>query len=410
MATDSKPSRAVFWPSLLIAAFLGGLIGAVIAGNRLAGASDFLGLKAVAFVFTTAYFGAIATGLIWLPLLAWCRVGQPRKERAGGYILIPAVFAFAVVLVPTGNALIKRGKTMHLEQQVLGALTAPKGTASPWAGIDTSLPAVGGQTCLWLLRTPSVPAWKLDELAAIFPNNHGIATEIARQTECPPRLLTALWERVPLWREKEELRPLEMAIVTHAACEETLLWRILREAAYSETRDAIVARLGPTRPEVYEEYLRVSAEDRNHSTRSLAAKDPRLSPALMTKLATDERVSVRATLAGNPALPFTLLEQLSADPDIQVRHQVILRPQARAEWREKFYREAVDSKLTDIRYAVVSEDPSISPETLARLASDESWGIRETVAKHPKTPLEIIKKLATDSDAVVRSAALARLK
>jgi MFS family permease len=187
MATESNSPRPVFWSSLLIAAFLGGLIGAVIAGNRLAGESDFLGLKRAAFVLMTAYFGAIATGLIWLPLLAWCRIGQPKKERVGGYILIPAVFAFVVALVPTGDALVKRGKTLHLEQQVLGALTAPKGTASPWDGIDTSLPAVGGHTVLWLLRTPSVPAWKLDELAAIFPNNPGIATQIARQTECPAR-------------------------------------------------------------------------------------------------------------------------------------------------------------------------------------------------------------------------------
>jgi MFS family permease len=187
MATESNSPRPGFWSSLLIAAFLGGLIGAVIAGNRLAGESDFLGLKRAAFVLMTAYFGAIATGLIWLPLLAWCRIGQPKKERVGGYILIPAVFAFVVALVPTGDALVKRGKTLHLEQQVLGALTAPKGTASPWDGIDTSLPAVGGHTVLWLLRTPSVPAWKLDELAAIFPNNPGIATQIARQTECPAR-------------------------------------------------------------------------------------------------------------------------------------------------------------------------------------------------------------------------------
>jgi Leucine rich repeat variant len=380
------------------------------AGNKLEGASDYFGLNWLAAIMISAFYGAIATGVIWLPLFAIWRLFKKRSERGEWPTLIPAIIAFCIASNPTGKALAKRVSAYNLEQQVNAALAAPAGSVEPWRGIDLGQPGVIGLTYSWLLQNPDIPLAKLEDIAAIFPDNSGIATQLAQQQACSLQLLETLWGRVPLWRKKDELRKFEEAIAKHAATSDAFLWRILRETPYTETRDIVVARLGPTRPGVYDEYLRVTAECRDHFTRSLAAKDPRLSPALMMKLATDDMETVRENLATNPALPFALLEQLSADREITVRHSVVLQPAARAEWREKFYREAVESKRTDIRYAVLNEDPNISLATLTRLSADESWGIRETVARHPKTPREIIEKLANDTDAIVSNAARERLR
>ncbi len=385
------------------------MAGAVLAAGRLAGQSDPFGLLPVVFVMATAYYGGIAAGLIWLPILAWCRLGQPSEERSPISVLVPAALLFGLALIPIGFAVAKHSRAQLLERRTLQALNAAPSTVSPWARIDTRLPAVAGQVIQWLERTPTVPAWKLEEIAATFPDNNWLAVRLARQKECPLSLLETLWDRTAAWRKKEDLRTLEMALVTHPACDEALLKRILQGDSYPETRDAIVARFGPERSDIANEALRLSAENEDFSTRAVAAKNPRLPRSLMEKLADDPRTVVRATLATNPALPFELLEKLNRDAEVEVRHQVILHPAAQAEWKSAFYRDAVTAKSTDIRYSVVSEDPDISPETLATLAGDESWGIRQAVADHPKTSREVLEQLASDSDNIVRTAAKSRL-
>jgi hypothetical protein len=51
---------------------------------------------------------------------------------------------------------------------------------------------------------------------------------------------------------------------------------------------------------------------------------------------------------------------------------------------------------------ILANNPSTSPETLARLANDKKWRIRRHVAENPNTPSETLERLAGDLDWFVR--------
>ena len=409
-SADNAATKNLFWPTLFCAIALGLVVGLFMAGYRLKGESNSYGLLPLAFVVFIGYFGAITTGLLWLPLFALSRLFQPSGQRSSWLLLIPAMFAFVVASMPAGNALAKKSAAARLQQQVLTALQIQAGGGQTWSGIDPHLPAVSGEVIGWLEENKSAAPEKLAEIAAVFSENVHIATRIARQPGCSSHLLGILWGRVHFWRQKEDLRTFEAAIVGNPACVDALHWRVLRETPYSDTRDLILARKSASIPGLFEEYLRVSTESSDHFTRARFAKDLRLPVTLMARLAEDESAIVRAALATNPNLPAKQLEKLAEDPELRVRLSVALRPETPPEWRRTFFLEAANSKYSDLRWAAVGDDPEASDSTLTKLSDDESWGIRLTVAQHRRTPRAVLEKLARDANAEIRTTAQRRLQ
>ena len=63
----------------------------------------------------------------------------------------------------------------------------------------------------------------------------------------------------------------------------------------------------------------------------------------------------------------------------------------------------IESMSTDEKLKLLKNNAS--PEILEKLAEDEDWEVRETVARNPKTPVDILRKLALDEDKHVSKAA-----
>ena len=63
----------------------------------------------------------------------------------------------------------------------------------------------------------------------------------------------------------------------------------------------------------------------------------------------------------------------------------------------------IESMSTDEKLKLLKNNAS--PELLEKLAEDEDWEVRETVARNPKTPVDILRKLSLDEDEHVSKAA-----
>lgn len=68
----------------------------------------------------------------------------------------------------------------------------------------------------------------------------------------------------------------------------------------------------------------------------------------------------------------------------------------------------IESMSTDEKLKLLKNNAS--PEILEKLAEDEDWEVRETVAENPKTPVDILRKLALDEDKHVSKAAEKQLR
>ncbi len=359
----------------------------------------------IAVLFLTLYVGAIAAALLWFPLLAISQLIQRPRPKQWWMGLVLPIAAFVCAAPIPLKEVAKWWAARRVEHQVTIALDAPGGTPQAWAGIDTASNKVIGQVVVWLSNHPAASSEKLQEIADVFSQGPGVATMLASHARCSLSLLQALWDRSPRWRKGNDLRNFEQAIVRHPACGEALHWQILREAEYSETRDAILELRGASNPALYQEYFRVCADCRYLDPRVAIAKDRRLPLSLMPQLARDRDFHVRAALTRNPMLPFELLEQLNADPALEVRHAVIQRTNAPPEWRTSFYLEAIDSADPNIRRIAPEEDENISEASLDKLAQDPVSYVRLTVARNRKTPRRLLESLSRDPDSYVQSEA-----
>ena len=113
--------------------------------------------------------------------------------------------------------------------------------------------------------------------------------------------------------------------------------------------------------------------------RVFLAQNPKLPESLQEKLSIvlgdleddTDNADVRLELARNPSVLPNTLARLMADPDWEVREAIAQRPE-------------------------------MTPDWLRALALDSWFGVREMVAKHARTPSDALEALARDSDEDIR--------
>jgi Leucine rich repeat variant len=157
------------------------------------------------------------------------------------------------------------------------------------------------------------------------------------------------------------------------------------------------------------------AADTDHDVRAAVAANPNTSREFVEQLATDSNALVRLTVAKRPDAWAGLIEKLAVDSDDSVRTCSLEHPLCPPVLRQR--RHALDNALPmeaewfhdlvdpdgDVPIEV-AKHPDAPAELLARLASNQSWRLREAVGAHPRTPPEALASLATDSDRDVRRA------
>lgn len=110
---------------------------------------------------------------------------------------------------------------------------------------------------------------------------------------------------------------------------------------------------------------------------------------------------VRALVAARPDLPDAVLRWLSRDPASGVRSRVAENPQAPIE----LVRQLAADEDAGVRRGAASQQRLVElPEVLARLARDEAWMVRASLARNPATPVRILLALANDAESHVMEA------
>ena len=224
-----------------------------------------------------------------------------------------------------------------------------------------------------------------------------------------------------LW---QQLRPIPLPEVFFLICEYDAQAR--REARWT-SEDA--RREDAARPDLTPEQFARLAGDDDSDVREAVARNVAAPPAVLDRLAGDDRYGVREAVAGNPTTHPSTLLRLAGDSDRDVRCALVGRPLSP---------ELLDRLAGDEYYRVrqsVAGNPATHPSTLMRLAGDgdsdvldalagrpdlsaelldrlaahESYRVRAAIARHPALPLDRLRRLARDDDSDVHTAARARL-
>jgi hypothetical protein len=126
-------------------------------------------------------------------------------------------------------------------------------------------------------------------------------------------------------------------------------------------------------------------------------------PERLEEMSTWSHRRIRAEVAANPATPAHVLSRFARSRDAALRWSVAGNPSLDAESIERLAR----SRDTSILFQL-AQNPATNATTLQRLArrrggidnSDQEDSIsnllRESVAKHPNTPPEVLEKLSDD--------------
>jgi len=150
------------------------------------------------------------------------------------------------------------------------------------------------------------------------------------------------------------------------------------------------------------------------------AANPALLPELQPEFASSSSDQLRKALATNPAVLPELLAKLVNDSEGDVQHAAAQNPSL----TEELQRELLDKKNRNTRNGLMANhslvpslqravaergdlvrlarNPSLLPELMHTLVTDESATTREQIAQNPGLPLELQQRLAEDPAAGVR--------
>jgi hypothetical protein len=311
-------------------------------------------------------------------------------------------------------------------------------------------PELSGELLSWLARYeepstrcaiarhPQTPAKVLAKLVdksldatvrrAVASNPH-ISVKLMRRlvgdTEAAVRVAVAHHPHAPL--DVLETLALDADFTVRAAvashCKLSLeLYQLLANDADSTVR-AVLAR----NVHAPGETLLALARDSIIYVRTALARNPRLPEEGFSMLFQEESAAVRQSLASNPRLPFSLLEQLVSDPDPTVRRNLAANPRTPPALLGAWLQEeiggegrpgVVQTLLSPLRKPNQSSDkalltalarnPRATPALLTRLAEHHSGKaqalveLRAAVAAHKRTPVDILRKLASHADLAIR--------
>ena len=169
----------------------------------------------------------------------------------------------------------------------------------------------------------------------------------------------------------------------------------------------------------------ISAEYIKHIKQYEFAKDPKIAkfekialnpktdPETLKKLVKHPNPLVRVALGLNPNTPTEILEQLSNDKDAEIRQSVAMNENCSEELLLKLVKDSnVDVRKSVLCgfYGVFHDKRKLPKEIFQILSTDSDTNIRELLAKHIATPIEIIQQLAKDKEDSVKHFALKRLQ
>ena len=142
-------------------------------------------------------------------------------------------------------------------------------------------------------------------------------------------------------------------------------------AIYAYDPSEMVRKAVAGNPNTPQEVLEdiIHAKGNNWEIRSAVVRNPNVSAELLTELAKDKAAKVRKAVADNSDTPFEVLMQLAHDSD----------------W------------LTRVRatenYTFIH---GLTPELLTEFANSEDAVLRVRAARHSRTPVDVLIKLASD--------------
>lgn len=174
-------------------------------------------------------------------------------------------------------------------------------------------------------------------------------------------------------------------------------------------------------PNTPTESLAGLAQDDDADVRRSAASNSNTPVESLAALARDEDVDVRRAAARNkatPKVPLSARRSIS----VSVKHDVVLEVQSAlqadldgkssssaSELRVRLVKSLSSQTNSSVSRLLALMLPDAPASSLARAQRSSSWLERCAVATHANTPLSAIEQLSNDGNAVVRSAARARL-
>lgn len=176
-----------------------------------------------------------------------------------------------------------------------------------------------------------------------------------------------------------------------------------------------------------DETLLALARDEHLEVRMAVARNPRLPAEAFRLLIEETGVPVRQSLARNPRLPLPLLEQLASDPSPSIRRSLAANPRTPLPLLESWLQSEVSGaglpgivqSLLPARIRphepgdtalliALARNPRATSALLTRLA-EQSQGkaralvtLRAAVAAHKRTPVEVLRKLASHAELAIR--------
>ena len=263
-------------------------------------------------------------------------------------------------------------------------------------------------------RHPNTPTHVLARLAVDYDED--VAAAALLNPGCPPALfLEALRAGGP------QCGPANVAQFTQVSFDGLDRW----QSRATSSQDAHKGTREPVR--YAERVIPKLIDSREVGFRAFAAASHHATTGQLTSLSTDEDYFIRSHVARNAKTPAAVLTKLAYDTDIDVREGVALNPETPQDILSQLYREGPASIQKCVAENLSAPEGLLSkelmrgreardPQTpLARLEELSDYHVRfsveplagwvrEGVARNPSTPIELLSKLALDSDILVQMA------
>ncbi len=151
--------------------------------------------------------------------------------------------------------------------------------------------------------------------------------------------------------------------------------------------------------------LQSLANDSVDSVRRYVAKNSSTSSDILKKMVNDSDVLIRFYVAKNHNTPIEILEKLANDHDDLVRASVSANPKCTQEIKETIFRNFAKLEYPSFSRLTFFLSDYAESSVLVENSNSVSWLERYAIAKNAETPEDTLKKLAEDSNRIVRATA-----
>ena len=161
-------------------------------------------------------------------------------------------------------------------------------------------------------------------------------------------------------------------------------------------------------PETITDALMMLAKDKDSSVRECLAKNDKTPAGVLKFLSGDKDVSIRSAVAQNPNTSPEVLAEMSADKDDEVIINVAGNPHTPADTLVKLFKSPMLSRNL-VFVLTLTKNPNLPIDAchallnwLFRRYDCWDYDLKKSVAENPRTPTEILAKLAESKDYFVQ--------